>query len=332
LRRNGFEIVGSVAHGDALCRKANFNNGEVFAECARPSLGPPDRPIVYQPPGSNHPMTTKLDPIPMSSLGLLYEANYIGHELYLSDTGGRWSSPLAETKQRFKEDGGLLQVLTHEVWWALSGERVTRREPRADPPASSAKPETSYDRLYRSTGFGYDTDRDKWADWVEKHYIEEFGLVPGQRLLDLGCGDGFWSGIFAEKGFEVVGVDLSEGGIEVARQRYTSIEFLVADAELQLPFPPGSFDIVFARGLSHFGQPHLTTSRGEALMENLMMNVREGGLALVSVYTTRDGKKTESWTHHTKEALLEFVNPFGRVRKTELVGNYVQIALERRNV
>jgi hypothetical protein len=63
----------------------------------------------------------------MADFGLTHEANYIGHRLYLSDSGGRWSLPPADVERRFVADGGFLQMLIHPVWWAFSGEMVRAR-------------------------------------------------------------------------------------------------------------------------------------------------------------------------------------------------------------
>lgn len=49
--------------------------------------------------------------------------------------------------------------------------------------------------------------------------------VNGLRLLDLGCGRGFWSEHFSRSGANVIGVDASSGGIERARASYPSLDF-----------------------------------------------------------------------------------------------------------
>lgn len=45
-------------------------------------------------------------------------------------------------------------------------------------------------------------------------------LARGTRVLDLGCGNGAVAGRFLELGCEVVGVDLSQSGIDVARSTW----------------------------------------------------------------------------------------------------------------
>lgn len=131
LRRHGFEIRGTVAHGDELCHRAGFLNDEVFVECARPQLGPADRTVVYDDWKAGRRLEVKLDPVHMGVLGLEYEANRIGHQLYLSDAGGCWQSPFDLVSTRFVQNGGFLQILVHPVWWALSGESHTPRRASA---------------------------------------------------------------------------------------------------------------------------------------------------------------------------------------------------------
>ncbi len=43
-------------------------------------------------------------------------------------------------------------------------------------------------------------------------------IRPGMRVLDVGCGNGYWAGWFIDRGCQVVGLDPSESGIAVARK------------------------------------------------------------------------------------------------------------------
>jgi SAM-dependent methyltransferase len=69
------------------------------------------------------------------------------------------------------------------------------------------------------------------------------GKVPAERfrILDAGCGPGRDSKWFHERGFQVIGVDLSAGMLAEARRRVPDVEFRQADLR-QLDFPDGSFD------------------------------------------------------------------------------------------
>ena len=73
-------------------------------------------------------------------------------------------------------------------------------------------------------------------------------VQKGMRVLDAGCGEGVLSFMMAEKGAEVVGVDLSVPNIKNASARAVShkglnVSFAVADVE-HLPFADNSFDLV----------------------------------------------------------------------------------------
>jgi ubiquinone/menaquinone biosynthesis C-methylase UbiE len=68
---------------------------------------------------------------------------------------------------------------------------------------------------------------------------------PGDRVLDVGSAAGAITHFLSGFGCEAVGVDLSETGVQRARERYSELRFEVADAAA-LPFGDGSFDKVVA--------------------------------------------------------------------------------------
>lgn len=114
LRGYGFDIRSTVAHGDSLCYgldgKVRFVNDEMFEECARPQLGAPDRVVG----------TVQLRPMPLGSLGLDFDANWIGRGGYLSDSGGNWSPPGFDTVADGFPGEGQLHMLVHPDWWAAA--------------------------------------------------------------------------------------------------------------------------------------------------------------------------------------------------------------------
>jgi len=71
------------------------------------------------------------------------------------------------------------------------------------------------------------------------------GLVPGQDVLDLGCGVGSTVSLLARQwGVSAVGLDSSSRFIGEARMRDPSGTWVVGRAE-EIPFPAASFDVVF---------------------------------------------------------------------------------------
>ena len=78
--------------------------------------------------------------------------------------------------------------------------------------------------------------------------VREWGapLRRGDRVLELGCGDGTLSCFLASEGFDVTGVDISPGMIEEAKRRAeresVPVRFEVADSDRLEAFEP--FDAV----------------------------------------------------------------------------------------
>lgn len=93
----------------------------------------------------------------------------------------------------------------------------------------------------------YATPRGRWIG------DREFDLLrillesqPGETLLDVGCGTGYFTRRFArEAGLKVTGIDIDPEMIAFARKRAPEIEFALADMN-HLPFVDASFDHVVA--------------------------------------------------------------------------------------
>ena len=99
-------------------------------------------------------------------------------------------------------------------------------------------------------------------------------VASGTRVLDVATGPGSLIAAAVRRGAQPVGVDLSSKMIELARQRYPSIEFHEADVE-RLPFPEAAFDaVVCSFGLGHFPRPEL------AVRECLRILKQGGRIAL----------------------------------------------------
>ncbi|HLK11022.1 MAG TPA: methyltransferase domain-containing protein [Candidatus Binatia bacterium] len=95
----------------------------------------------------------------------------------------------------------------------------------------------------------YETPLGARADADEKAVV--FGLAdlqPGERVLDVGCGDGNYTALAADRSGAAVGLDRSTAMLDAAKRRLgarADIEWVHGDAE-RLPFPAGSFDVVLA--------------------------------------------------------------------------------------
>jgi SAM-dependent methyltransferase len=66
----------------------------------------------------------------------------------------------------------------------------------------------------------------------------------GQRLLDVGCGDGFFMETLIEDGFQCTGLDPSARACELCQERMTPLGGQVHCAEIHTFHPPQPFDVV----------------------------------------------------------------------------------------
>src|SRR5580658_2727454 len=78
--------------------------------------------------------------------------------------------------------------------------------------------------------------------------VELLAPRPGERILDLGCGDGALTAKLAALGCDVVGVDSSAAQIEAARK--LGLDARVVSAE-HLTFS-NEFDAVFSNAVLHW--------------------------------------------------------------------------------
>ena len=89
-------------------------------------------------------------------------------------------------------------------------------------------------------GYNYDG---RWAK-VASAMIEHYGIKPGDKILDIGCGKGFLLYDFTQvcPGVEVVGVDISDYALNNAKEEIKG-KLHCCNAN-QLPFDDDEFDLV----------------------------------------------------------------------------------------
>lgn len=76
-------------------------------------------------------------------------------------------------------------------------------------------------------------------------------LKKGEKLLDLGCGNGLIVTEALKKGVHYIGIDISSVFIKVAKKKYPGVDFQVGDATKKLKFKNNSFDKVFSFAVMH---------------------------------------------------------------------------------
>ncbi|PSQ01377.1 SAM-dependent methyltransferase [Halobacteriales archaeon QS_5_70_17] len=86
--------------------------------------------------------------------------------------------------------------------------------------------------------------------------LEAITPVEDRRVLEIACGTGRFTVMLAERGAEIVGLDISAAMLQQGREKARSagvddhLEFMRGDAA-RLPFPDDHFDVVFAMRFFH---------------------------------------------------------------------------------
>ncbi|PSQ25653.1 SAM-dependent methyltransferase [Halobacteriales archaeon QS_9_68_17] len=86
--------------------------------------------------------------------------------------------------------------------------------------------------------------------------LDTVGPVDGKQILEIACGTGRFTVMLAERGADVVGLDISGPMLQQGREKARSagvedkLEFMRGDAG-RLPFPDDHFDTVFAMRFFH---------------------------------------------------------------------------------
>ena len=99
---------------------------------------------------------------------------------------------------------------------------------------------------YAASKYTEEQERSAYAESNKRVVRARFEHLNGEKLLDLGCGYGFYTDYFRSIGAEALGVDASEKMIEIARERYPLSEFSVMNITMPLPFENNQFDILFS--------------------------------------------------------------------------------------
>ena len=189
----------------------------------------------------------------------------------LSDNG------VVDLRRGFDADRALRTLRRFVSGSAASDRTCVDPDRRLDPAALKRSVVESYDGIAEKFAA-------RWVDHPPLGPLEKFlDLLPHQAvILDAGCGPGHHASFLAERGHDVVGVDLSEGMLRIARRRDAAIRFARMDVQA-LEFPPATFDAIWCAGTAM----HVPREEVVSLFRGFRRVVRPAGVVGINMQIAR---------------------------------------------
>jgi len=128
---------------------------------------------------------------------------------------------------------------------------------------------------------GFDRLREAMEPEAIAARIYDFAGFSGQRVLDVGAGNGFVMSRYARGGARAFGVELTSRGVELCRLRFKveGVRAFVSQGDAEnLPFADASFDAVTSMGVLHH-VPH-----PERAIDEIYRVLRPGGRLTLMLY------------------------------------------------
>jgi SAM-dependent methyltransferase len=99
-------------------------------------------------------------------------------------------------------------------------------------------------------------------------------------IVDLGCGSGILSAAMSKAGYDVLGIDISEAMIELARRRVTDGEFRVASL-LSVPVPSCVAVAIVGEGVNYLADETHSIAAMGSLFARIYAALEPGGVLLL---------------------------------------------------
>ncbi len=131
----------------------------------------------------------------------------------------------------------------------------------------------------------YDRFMGRYSVRLAPHLADFAGVLPGQRVVDIGCGPGALTGELVDRvgPTNVFAVDPSKPFVAAVRERFPTVDVRLAAAE-DLPFPDKGFDAALAQLVVHF------MSDPVAGLTEMARVTRPGGVVAACVWDHAEGE------------------------------------------
>ena len=154
---------------------------------------------------------------------------------------------------------------------------------------------------------------EKYADWYKTargSYVGEneysclsdhIGDTSGKKIIEVGCGTGFFLRKFSVNTEETVGFDITEGMLEagkkIAAEKELDIDFIQGDVLDGLPFDDNYFDIVYSNSMLEFFEPGEEVDK---VLNEMWRILTPGGKMVIGVLNSKS-----TWAYKRIAEVLE---------------------------
>ena len=163
-----------------------------------------------------------------------------------------------------------------------------------------------YDEAYkRQNYFRYPT-------WIYSPYISSLvafcHLKKGASVLDVGCGQGFFSAQFQKCGMKVHGIDASEEGVSAAKNQYGQLGIAFSVANIETVKFPEPFDCVFVRSCSLYNTESFALR--DDVTRKLLRHLKDDGVLIFAYNSTFSSRVSPAWRYHSLADLRSHFREF----------------------
>jgi SAM-dependent methyltransferase len=154
-----------------------------------------------------------------------------------------------------------------------------------------------YNENYRQENFF------RYQEWIYAPYVSSLiafcGLKRGSTVLDVGCGQGFFSYLFSKRGMRVHGIDTSETGINAARRLYEGLGITFSVEDVHGMIFPQQFDCIFVRSCSLYNTD--TFPNQKEVTSSLLRHLKSSGIFVFAYNSNFSSKPSPKWRYHSLE-------------------------------
>ncbi len=129
-----------------------------------------------------------------------------------------------------------------------------------------------------------------------RHKVVDFtNAEASSKILDIASGTGKQAFAFANKGYDVIGIDLSSDMLKIANKnnKYENLKFQIADVT-QMPFKDNQFDV----SCSSFGIHEMPLNIMEKALKEMIRVTKKDGIITIVDYAPLDNKFNRQLFYH----------------------------------